>query len=285
MCIRTKNILDNYTAKHSVLNILVALSIIPRMNAHVRQFYELVVGMTEKELHARYKNTFFGFLWLIINPLLQMLVIGFIFPFFIKNTIEQYYFYLFAGLLLWNFFSLSLNKTTPSIVNERALITKAAFPRSIIPLSIVISNFIHYLVAMSIFLIPVIFTQHLAPAKFGLFISSIALLLLFTMGMSLLTSALNVKYRDVSFFVQAGLMVWFYTTPIVYSLNQIPAHYVWLWQLNPLTSIVQLMQAAITSSPPPLPDMLWINAIEIIVILIAGMYVFKKESVNFDDWL
>ncbi len=255
------------------------------MNPRVRQFYELVVGMTEKELHARYKNTFFGFLWLIINPLLQMVVIGFIFPFFIKNTIEHYYFYLFAGLLLWNFFSLSLNKATPSIVNERSLITKAAFPRSTIPLSIVISNFIHYLAALGLFLIPVTLILHPSLSSFGLFIISIVFLVALTVGTTLLTSALNVKYRDVSFFVQAGLMVWFYTTPIVYSLNQIPSHYVWLWQLNPLTSIVQLMQAAITGSVLPQTNMLVSNAIEIIIILIAGIYIFKKESINFDDWL
>ncbi len=255
------------------------------MNQRVRQFYELVVGMTEKELHARYKNTFFGFLWLIINPLLQMLVIGFIFPFFIKNTIEHYYFYLFAGLLLWNFFSLSLNKATPSIVNERSLITKAAFPRSIIPLSIVISNLIHYLVAMGIFLIPVMLVLHPSLSSFGLLVSGIILLVTFTVGATLLTSALNVKYRDVSFFVQAGLMVWFYTTPIVYSLNQIPTHHLWLWQLNPLTSIVQLVQAAITGSAPPMAHMLAINIAEIISIFFMGLYVFKRESVNFDDWL
>src|SRR3990167_5732195 len=107
------------------------------MSDKSRHFFDLLIGMTEKELRARYKNTLFGFLWMFINPLLQMLVIGFIFRLFIKEPIENYFLYLLVGLLVWNFFSLSLTKTTPSIVNERSLIKKAKFPREVIPLSII----------------------------------------------------------------------------------------------------------------------------------------------------
>src|SRR3989304_7521187 len=109
------------------------------MRDDIIHFWDLLWGMTEKELRARYKNTVFGFLWILVNPILQMLVIGFIFAFFLKEPIEHYYFYLFAGLLIWNFFSLSLSKATPSIVYERNLIKKAVFPRSVIPLSIIVS--------------------------------------------------------------------------------------------------------------------------------------------------
>src|SRR3989337_4369260 len=106
-----------------------------------RLFIDLLWGMTEKELRARYKHTVFGFFWLVANPLLQMLVIGFVFTFFMKEPITNYYYYLFIGLLVWNFFSLSLTKATPSIVWERSLIKKAKFQHSIIPLSIILSNF------------------------------------------------------------------------------------------------------------------------------------------------
>lgn len=255
------------------------------MNPRARQFHELLIGMTQKELHARYKNTFFGFLWLVINPLLQMLVIGFIFPFFMGNTIDHYYYYLFSGLLLWNFFSLSLSKATPSIVNERALISKAAFPRAVIPLSIIMSNLVHYVIAMMLFFIPVLFVRPLIATSLVLWASSIGLLIAFTIGISLLTSALNVRYRDVSFFVQAGLTVWFYLTPIVYSLNQIPSAYTWLWRLNPLTSIVQLIQAAIIGASLPDTGILTTNIIEIFFMLWIGVHIFTKESKNFDDWI
>lgn len=131
----------------------------------VNHFVELLLAMTEKELRARYKHTVFGFIWLVANPLLQMLIIGFVFPLFVKETVPHYNYYLFTGLLIWNFFSLSLNKTTPSIVNERGLIKKATFPRAVIPLSIILSNLIHYVAALTLFLIPLAMLKTLTSAS------------------------------------------------------------------------------------------------------------------------
>src|SRR5258706_14767777 len=123
------------------------------MKRDIHHFWELLWGLTEKELRARYKYTVFGFLWLVANPILQMLVIGFVFTFFMKEPVIHYYYFLFIGLLVWNFFSLSLTKATPSIVFERALIKKAAFPRVVIPLSIILSNLIHFLFALVFYMI------------------------------------------------------------------------------------------------------------------------------------
>ena len=117
----------------------------------LRLFLDLLLGMTEKELRARYKYTALGFLWIFLNPLLQMIVIGFIFTFLIKSPLENYYPFLFIGLLVWNFFSISLTKATPSIVYERSLIKKSKFPRSVIPLSIVLSNFVHFVLGLLLF--------------------------------------------------------------------------------------------------------------------------------------
>src|SRR3989304_8716691 len=212
-------------------------------------FFELLWGMTEKELRARYKYTIFGFLWLVANPILQMLIIGFIFTFFMKEPVEHYYYHLFVGLLVWNFFALSLTKATPSIVFERALIKKAYFPRAVIPLSIILSNFIHFALAFLIFLIPVLFLGTVSFAGIPYLLIAFCLLSLFTVGMSLLTCALNVRFRDVNFFVPAVLMVWFYATPIVYSLSQMPRDLLWLWRFNPMTSVLQLFQHALLGAP------------------------------------
>lgn len=255
------------------------------MKTDSHHFLELLWGMTEKELRARYKHTVFGFLWLIANPLLQMLIIGFIFPLFVKNTVAHYNYYLLTGLLIWNFFSLSLTKTTPSIVNERSLIKKAAFPRATIPLSIILSNLIHYLAAFVLFLIPLMFLGTLGPLSLLYFLAGLGLLLTFTVGVSLLTSALNVRFRDINFFVQAILIVWFYATPIVYSLSQIPYRLLWLWRLNPLTAITQLMQHAFVASALPEPAILGANIVIILTITMLGISVFSQESQNFDDWL
>ncbi len=255
------------------------------MNHGASHFWELLWGMTERELRARYKNTAFGFIWLVANPILQMLIIGFIFPLFIKGPIQNYNFYLLTGLLAWNFFSLSLSKTTPSIVNERSLIKKAFFPREVIPISMILSNLINYLAAFALFMIPIFFLHTLTASSLFFFLIGLTLLVAFTIGMSLVTSALNVRFRDVNFFIQASLIIWFYATPIVYSLSQIPPHLLWIWRFNPLTSCIQFMQHSLVGSALPGMGMVAANTLVIITLLIGGILLFRKESENFDDWL
>lgn len=250
-----------------------------------RLFFDLLFAMTEKELRARYKHTVFGFFWLVANPILQMLVIGFVFTFLLAQPVKNYYFFLFIGLLVWNFFSLSLAKTTPSIVYERSLIKKARFPHAVIPVSIILSHFIHFFLAFILYLIPVLFLKTLSWLSLPLIVFSFFLLITFTLGLSLLCSALNVRFRDVNFFVSALLIVWFYATPVLYSLTMIPRHLLWLWRFNPLTSILQLLQQAILGLPGPGPGMLISNIGVIVVITILGITVFQRESHSFDDWL
>jgi lipopolysaccharide transport system permease protein len=255
------------------------------MKNNIQHFCELLIAMTEKELQARYKHTVFGFFWLVANPLLQMIIIGFVFQFFMKEQIKYYNYYLFTGLLIWNFFSLSLTKATPSIVFERSLIKKAAFPRAVIPLSIILSNLIHLIVAQIIFLVPVLFLGTIKLSSIFTVLGGYTLLITFTIGLSLLTTALNVRFRDINFFVQAILIIWFYANPIVYSFAVIPYKYIWLWRLNPMVSILQLFQSAFINYPIPGPAMLTMNMLVIFIILIVGIIVFQKESKYFDDWV
>jgi lipopolysaccharide transport system permease protein len=89
----------------------------------------------------------------------------------------------------------------------------------------------------------------------------------------------------VNFFVQALLIIWFYATPIVYSISVIPYQFMWLWRLNPMTSVVQLMQHGFLGASPPGIAMLSSNIIATIMIFLLGLSVFRSESKNFDDWI
>lgn len=255
------------------------------MSDDIQHFFELLFAMTEKELRARYKYTVLGFLWLVANPMLQMLVIGFVFTFFMKEPIEHYYYFLFIGLLVWNFFSLSLTKATPSIVFERSLIKKAAFPRSIIPLSIILSNLIHFLIALLLYCVPLAIMGLFSWTRIPFIIAAIGFLVMFTCGISLLLCAMNVRYRDVNFFTQALLIVWFYASPIIYSLAQMPSRLLWLWRFNPMTSILQLFQYALLDAPAPGPAMLASNIGIIMFITTFGVLIFRDKSKTFDDWI
>lgn len=251
--------------------------------------------MTEKEIRVRYKFAVLGFLWVVLNPILQMIVIGLIFRFFIPVRVNNYYLFLFSGLLLWNLFSYSVAKCTGAIVFERSLIQKAKFPRENIILSIVLSNVFHTAIALVILMVLLMGDKVLEGYSAGrLFWYGWRLLLVapalmwttvLTVGFSLLTSALDVRFRDVNFMVQAGLPLWFYASPVVYSVNLLPPMLQQISYLNPMTAVIELSQYALLGLTPTWLGGWWVGGIMTILILATGIWVFRRESPWFDDWV
>ena len=214
-----------------------------------------------------------------------MIVIGFIFPLFMDDPIPHYSLYLLTGLLTWNFFSLSLSKASAAIVYERALIKKSKFPHAVIPLSIILSNAVNLLLSFLLVIPVAMYYEIFSLARLGSFIAGFVMLIFFTSGISLLTAALNVRYRDITFFTQAMLIVWFYVTPVVYSIYSVPESLIPLWRCNPMTSIVQFFQHSLVNFPAPGIGMILTNAIIVLGVLSIGISVFIRESKYFDDWL
>jgi len=256
-----------------------------RLSIDQQKWWELLMMMTEKEIKARYKMAVFGFLWIFLNPLVQMLVLGFIFQFFIPIKTANYFEFLFPGLLAWNFFSYTVTKNTPMYINERALIQKAKFPRETIVLSVVLSNLFHFLMALVVFVL----FEWLINSKIHWWhwclLPGIAFwLAILTSGLSLLFSSLNVKWRDINFGVQALMPLWFYATPVIYSLDLLPSWLArWIY-LNPLTAIIGILRWVIMGTEVPWFSLL-ISGISTIVIFETGVMVFRKESPFFDDWV
>jgi ABC-2 type transport system permease protein len=248
-------------------------------------YLDFLWAMTEKEIKARYKHTLFGFLWVVLNPLFQMIVIGFVFSFFVKVEVENYYLFLFSGLLPWQFFSLSLTKTTPAFVYERSLLQKANFPKEVIPFAIILSNFFHFLVAYIFFIIFLIFTGSLVFPRILLIIPASFLLLVFTVGTSLFASTLQVKFRDIAFFVQSLVLIWFYATPIVYTFSLLPDFTRVFFFFNPLTSTIMLFQSSVFSQIEFNFVLFLVNQFIMAIVFIIAAWLFRKEHRNFVDWL
>ncbi len=252
---------------------------------------DFLLAMTEKEIKARYKHASLGFLWVLLNPLLQMLVIGFVFQFFVPVQTDNYFLFLFSGLLPWNFFSMSITKTTPMFVYERSLIQKAKFPRESIIISIVLSNFFHLAISLMLFLPIALLFGMGNLINWLVLLPALLWLLILTSGMSLLFSSLNVKYRDVNFVVQAIMPLWFYTTPVVYSLTLIPESIKNLFYLNPMTGLIALfrfgslgyLEQAVTGNE--FVSTLVIGVVTSVVFFFFGVWVFRKGSSTFDDWM
>ncbi len=247
----------------------------------MKNYFDFLWAMTEKEIKTRYKRTTMGFLWIILNPVLQMLVIGLIFSFFVK--IPNYFLFLLSGLLPWQFFSLSIQKATPSFVYERNLLQKAQFPKEAIPLSIVFSNFINLIIAI-LLLVLFLLVMGSSVGVIALVIS-LLWLLIFTVGLALLTSTLNVKYRDVSFFTQSFMILWFYLTPILYTISLIPHQLRFIYFFNPLTSIFELLHISLTGQGTIDSVMLITNVTISAIVVVVGVGIFVRDNRYFVDWL
>jgi len=254
------------------------------INSH---FLELLLALTQKEIKARYKHAVLGFLWIFINPLVQMIVMGFVFSLIFRFGIQNYYLFLFTGLLPWNFFSLSLNKATPRIVWDRNLIQKSKFPKETIPLSIVFSHFFHFIISWLMLIIFLLFTrqwQFFTLSALGSQFLAISLLLIFISGLSLITSALTVFYRDINFVVQTTIMLWFYITPILYPFSAVPEKFQLIFYLNPLLTVFTLLQKPLVITALP-SFVIYSHVLVIFLTLIIGWRLFRKKSPHFSDWL
>jgi lipopolysaccharide transport system permease protein len=259
-------------------------------------WFEFLHALTVKEIKSRYKKAVLGFLWILLNPILQMVMIGLIFQFFVPVKVNNYYLFLFTGLLPWNFFSYSVTKNTPMILNERSLIKKSSFPREAIILSVVMSNLFHMLIAWLLLLILLVadklFTEHYGITELMMYtlrmmlsLPLIGWLVMLTSGFSFLFSALNVRYRDVNFVVQAIMPLWFYATPLVYTLQILPHKLSQLLYLNPLTGLIELFHAVLLNQPVYEPTLVVVDFLLSIVFFLIGCLVFSREAPFFDDWI
>jgi ABC-2 type transport system permease protein len=249
----------------------------------LRHYIDFLVAITKRQIIAQYKHAFFGFLWAIIGPVLHMLVIGFIFSLFIK--IPNYYLFLLSGLLPWKFFSKSLSSTVTSFIDERHLLQKSKFPLETIPLSILLSNFLQLIIALILLVVLLAVTGLLVLPNIFLLIPASLLLFVFTSGGALLLSSLQVRYRDVAFVIQSSLLLWFYLTPIVYSLELIPLHLQFLYTFNPLTIILELFHIAVMGQGLLTTNIVLVNLLIITIVVVLGIMIFRKEKKYIVDWL
>jgi lipopolysaccharide transport system permease protein len=189
----------------------------------------------------------------------------------------------YAALVPWFFFSNSVNSGTMSLITYRDIVTKTYFPREIVPLAQVCSRLIDFGAAAVLFAVLMAYYgiglgpwSLLAPAFF-------VLLLLFTVGVTLFTSALNVFYRDVNPVVQIALQLWLYLTPVAYPLSEVPARLRPMFVLNPLSAIVEGMRSAIVFGRAPDWTLAGTSAVLVLAVLTAAFLTFKRMDKYFAD--
>lgn len=187
--------------------------------AELWQYRYLLRNLVVRDLKARYKNSIFGVLWSLLNPLAMMMVFTVLFSFMGNNATRQYPVFVLVGLIPWTFFSGSLIAGTTSVTSNSSLVKKVYFPRDLLPLSAVLSNLVNFAIAF-IILVAFLYAFGLGLTVHALWVPVIlAIQVIFTLGLCLLLGALTVFYKDVLMILEVVMLAWFFLTPVFYSLE------------------------------------------------------------------
>jgi lipopolysaccharide transport system permease protein len=256
-------------------------------------YRELIRNLVIRDLKVRYKNSALGVLWSLLNPLLMTLVFTVVFTLMIPSDIPNYPVFFLCGYLPWSFLSASLTGGTGSIVNNSSLIKKVYFPREILPLAEVLSNLVHFLVALVV-LFAVIFISdvRLTPAVLTLPLIILAQLM-FLLGLVLLLSTANVFFRDTQHILQIILLAWFFLTPIFYPITILPKSaeilgltvdiQLWARRLNPMASLIAAYQDALYYGHLTGLDFFLRTFVTCLAVLVVGYAIFCRFSHVFGE--
>jgi lipopolysaccharide transport system permease protein len=247
-------------------------------------YFELFMNLTRREVKGRYSQSLFGAGWAIAQPLATMAVFTLVFARLGKMPSggAPYPLFAYAALVPWFFFSNSVMSGTMSLVTYRNIVTKTYFPREIVPLAQVGSRVVDITAASGLYVLLMVYYQLAVTPWAALIPLFLLMLVLFTVGVTLATSAINVFYRDVNPVVQIGLQLWLYLTPVAYPLEAVQ-NYRWFFLLNPLTGVVEGLRSVLVFGREPEWGVVAISAGLIVTIFIGALVLFKSTDKYFAD--
>src|SRR5713226_4021824 len=212
----------------------------------VLAYWELTTNLIARDLKTKYRGSVLGVFWSLLNPLLLMVVYTAVFSVIVRVPVPgngPYPVFLLAGLVPWNAFAQSLTNATTSVVDNAGIVRKVYFPLEILPVSAVLSASVNFLISLTLLAaLTIIFGVHL-----GLSVLLLPFLILlqiaFTIGLGSLLAAFDVFFRDVQYFLSVLLTVWFFGTPVVYSLDLVPHRLRAVFLANPMAWLVSCYQS------------------------------------------
>lgn len=253
------------------------------------KYKELLLNLTRKELKVRYRGSILGIFWSLLNPMIMTLVYTFVFSIVLGSTTKDFPIFLLSGLIPWNFLASSLNVGIDSIVGNSHLINKIKFPREILPLSIIFSNFINFLLELVAFFILLIFMGYKFYKLLYLLPLIILIQIFLVIGATLIVSSVNVYFRDTKHILNIFMLIWFFATPIIYNIGIVPEKFRYLMIVNPMTVFTILYRNIFyyVNFPAQL-EFLSLRTLLLclslsIAILLFGYYLFNKLSPRFAE--
>ena len=254
-------------------------------------YRDLVKLFVRRDFVSVYKQTILGPLWYLIQPLLTTVIFTFIFGSIAKlptDGLPTFLFYM-SGTVVWAYFADCLNKTSVTFVNNSNLFGKVYFPRMAVPVSILISSLITFLIQFALFVAFIFyFMARGTPIHFNwLWIALSPVLILIMAGLGLgfgiIVSSLTNKYRDLRFLITFGVQLMMYATPVIYPVSSIPARFQWIILANPMTPIVETFRYAFLGAGDANLGLLLYSFGFMVVVVILGSVIFNRVEQTFMD--
>lgn len=255
--------------------------------ADLLRYRELFGSLFRRDLRAKYKGSVLGLAWTLANPLILMGVYLVVFSLLWKASVadvDHYWLFLLCGLPAWVFFATSVQASSRSLVENANLIRKVRFPRQLVPLAVVGTQLVAFAVMLTVVIVLSLVVQSNTRGTVWLALPLGALFVLLVSGVSLALASLNALYRDVEHLIAALLLPWFFLTPVLYGLNQLPGaeshpelEFVVHW-VNFLTPPIEALRAPLFfGTTPPAADTIY-TVVAAVVALALGAFVFSRSD-------
>lgn len=247
----------------------------------LRTYTPLIKELVSRDLKVKYRRSFLGYLWSLLNPLLMMAIMTVVFSYMFRFDVPNYPLYLICGQTLWTFFNESTNMAMYSIVQNASLIKKVYIPKYIFPVSRVFSSFVTMSFSLAAIVMVMLFTKAQFYWTILLFFIPLFLLFLFSSGVSLILSALSVQFRDVTHLYSVLTLGWMYLTPIFYPVTAIPSEVAVYIMANPMTGYITFFRSLVLYGTLPEAG-IWLQCMVWSVgALLVGILAFRKAQNNF----
>ncbi|AEF86825.1 O-antigen export system permease protein RfbA [Treponema primitia ZAS-2] len=246
----------------------------------------MLAGIIHRELRGRYKGSVLGFLWTFINPFLQFVVYTFVFSTIRRTNIPNFSVFLFVAFIPWTFFSMALHSGCAVIIANGGMVKKIYFPREVLPIAFVTTNFINMLYCFVI-VFAVVFISGVPINPVAMLYLPLIMIIeyLLALAITFITSAITVYFRDVQYILSTVSMLWMFLTPLFYSIENVPKKYQKWYILNPMTPIVEVYRDILYRGK--IPD--WLTLVHAfavsVVCLCIGIFVFQRLKKYFAEEL